>query len=87
MKKELPDVCYKYKDNRFLKLSYMGDGDYELILTKKMTKDCLFSANWSLSEILKCCDSVYDDKGEYIADTLDESDFVIHNTEIKISQQ
>lgn len=43
MKKTLSDICYKYKDGRFLKTSYMGDGDYELILTKKITKECLFS--------------------------------------------
>jgi len=82
---KLNDVCYKFKDGRFLKTSYMGDGEYELILTKKITKDCLFSVDWSLSEILNCCDSVYDDKGEYIADTLDKSDFIIHNTEININ--
>lgn len=85
MKKKLSDVCYKYKDGRFLKTSYMGDGEYELILTKKITKDCLFSIDWSLSEILNRCDSVYDDKGEYIADTLNELDFVIHKTEVKIN--
>lgn len=86
MKKKLSDVCYKYKDGRFLKTSYMGDGEYELILTDKITKDCLFSTDWTLSEILNCCDGVYDDKGEHIADTLDESDFNIHKTEIKINK-
>ena len=85
MKKKLSDVCYKYKDGRFLKTSYMGDGEYELILTDEITKDCLFSIDWSLSEILNRCDSVYDDKGEYIADTLNELDFVIHKTEVKIN--
>ena len=38
MKKKLSDVCYKYKDGRFLKTSYMGDGEYELILTVEITK-------------------------------------------------
>jgi hypothetical protein len=78
------EIIYKYKDGRFLKTSYMGDGDYELILTNVLTKDCVFNKECYLSEILKYCDSVYDDSGEYIADTLEESDFVIHNIEIKI---
>lgn len=47
MKKEKSDVCYEYKDGRFL----------------------------------RCCDGVYDDSGEFIADTLDESDFAIHKAE------
>ena len=63
----------------------MGDGEYELILTVEITKDCLFSTDWSLSEILRCCDGIYDDEGEYIADTLDDSDFIIHKTEVKIN--
>lgn len=74
--KNIQKFYYKYKDGRFLKISYMGDGDYELILTnKKLTTECIFKEDWSLSEILNWCDGVYDDSGEYIADTLNESDF------------
>jgi hypothetical protein len=78
------EICYKYKDGRFLKISYMGDGEYELILTENLTTDCIFYKEWPLSEILECCDGVYDDSDEYIADALEEYDFVIHNTETKI---
>ena len=84
MNKKISDVCYKYKDGRFLKVSHMGDGEYELILTDKIIGDCLFPIDWSLSEIINCCDNVYDDSGEHIADTLDESDFVMQNAEVII---
>ena len=78
-------ICYKYKDGRYLKTSYMGDGEYELILTnEEISRDCLFEKNWLLSDILGSCDSVYDDDGEYIADTLDEGDFISQKTKIKI---
>ena len=84
-KNKQAEVCYKYKDGRFLKTSYIGDGEYELILTKKkIDKECVFNTNWPLSQILGSCDSVYDDKGEFIADTLDEKDFTVQETEIKI---
>jgi hypothetical protein len=36
MKNKNSEVSYKYKDGRFLKTSYLGDGEYELILTKKI---------------------------------------------------
>lgn len=32
MKNKNSEVCYKYKDGRFLKTSYMGDGEYELTI-------------------------------------------------------
>ena len=84
MNKKISDVCYKYKDGRFLKISHMGDGDYELILTNEITSDCLFTKAWSLSEILGYCDNVYDDSGEHIEDILDENDFAIRSAEITI---
>lgn len=62
----------------------MGDGDYELILTKTLNKDCIFENDTFLNDILNCCDGVYDDSGEYIDDPLNESDFVIHNIEINV---
>lgn len=63
----------------------MGDGEYELVLTNEMNRDCLFSDDWSLSEILDNCDSVYDDNDNFIAETLEESDFTKGGAEIKIS--
>lgn len=81
MKKEKSDVCYEYKDGRFLKACYIGDGEFEIVLTEKISKDCMVSTDWSLAEILRCCDGVYDDSGDFIADTLDESDFAIHKAE------
>lgn len=83
MKRNKSEICYKYKDGRFLSNSYMGDGDYELILTKKITSHCVFQTEFSLSEIINGCDGVYDDSGEYIADTLDVLDFTIHSIDIK----
>lgn len=83
MRKKKVEVCYKYKDGRFLKTSYMGDGDYEVVLTTELTSDCLFTTDWPLSEILDSCDGIYDDSGEHIGDTLDESDFIIQNVEVK----
>ena len=78
-------ICYKYKDGRYLKTSYLGDGEYELILTnEEISRDCLFEKDWLLSDILGCCDGVYDDDGEYIADTLDEVDFISQKTKVKI---
>ena len=84
MKKKTSEVCYRYKDGRYLKMYPMGDGEYELILTDIIIGDCLFPIDWALSEILNCCDGVYDDSGEHIADTLDEADFVMQNAEVKI---
>ena len=60
---------------------YIGDGEFEIVLTEKISKDCMVSTDWSLAEILRCCDGVYDDSGDFIADTLDESDFAIHKAE------
>lgn len=84
MKNKNSEVCYKYKDGRFLKTSYMGDGEYELILTKKLTSDCMFPKDWYLNEIIDCCDGIYDDLGDHIADRLDCSDFIINDAEVKI---
>ena len=58
-KNKTKETSYQYKDGRFLKTSYMGDGDYEVILTKKFNKDCVFDARWSLSEIIDGCDGIY----------------------------
>jgi hypothetical protein len=76
---------YEYKDGRFLKTNYIGDGEYELILTKKLDTDCLFNRDWELSEILLTCDSVYSDTGEFIAETLDIGDFSSSNVKVTIS--
>lgn len=86
MKNKNSEVCYKYKDGRFLKTSYMGDGEYELILTKKLTGDCIFPnpKDWSLSQIIDCCDGIYDDLGDHIADRLDISEFVTNDAEVKL---
>jgi hypothetical protein len=62
----------------------MGDGEYGLTLVESVSSQCVFSDNWDLSEILDHCDSVYDESGEYIADTLDESDFTKQDIEIKL---
>ena len=43
MKKEKSDVCYEYKDGRFLKACYIGDGEFEIVLTEKISKDCMVS--------------------------------------------
>ena len=79
----MKEYVYKYKDGRYLKVSYMGDGEYELYLVKNVSSDCVFNNNWSLREILSCCDSVYDENDEYIADTLEESDFNQQEVEVK----
>lgn len=84
MKNKKRQVSYKYKDGRFLKTSYLGDGEYELILTNELTSDCAFPNDWDLDEILSACDSVYDDSGEYIADTLDSEDFEMFEVEITL---
>lgn len=78
------DVCYKYKDGRFLKSSYMGDGEYELILTETFTNDCLFPRDWTLFDILLSCNGVYNDNNKFIFEPLYPSDFSVHNTKIKI---
>lgn len=75
--KKSRQVTYLYKDGRFLKTSYIGDGDYELILTTKLTKDCFFHIDWLLSNIIQCCDGIYNDSGDLIKDTISESDFLL----------
>jgi hypothetical protein len=44
----------------------------------------MFPKNWSLTEIIDCCDGIYDDLGDHIADSLDCSDFIINDAEVKI---
>lgn len=75
--------CYKYKDGRFLKTSYIGDGDYELILANEISSDCIFPVEWKLSEILGSCDGIYNEDGEYLH-ILKESDFTCKNIKISI---
>lgn len=76
-------VIYKYKDGRFLKTEFLGDGEYELYLVKDMCSNCTFNSVWALLEILGCCDAVYDEHNECIEDVI-ESDFTQHEVEIKI---
>ena len=79
------NICYKYKDGRYLQTNYMGDGEYELVLVNNIDVDCLFTKNWVLTEILDSCDSVYDELGEFIAETLDPNDFTQHTCDININ--
>ena len=77
-------ICYQYKDGRFLKTVYMGDGDYEIHLVTKVEKDCLFDkkSDWSLKQIIADCDSVYDENEDWLDIELKEEDFTITNASL-----
>lgn len=83
-KEQSQEICYKHKDGRFLKIGYMGDGEYELILTSQMSSECVVSTDWELKEILGYCDGVYDDDGKYISDTLNEEDLTPYEVSIAV---
>lgn len=78
------NICYKYKDGRFLKLSYMGDGDFELILTNDVDKSCIFDLSESLEYLLKTCDGIYDELGIYIGDTIIVEDFTEEKVDLRV---
>ncbi len=80
----MKNYTFKYKDGRLLKVSYIGDGEYELILTHNLTPDCLYDDEWSLSDILSDCDVVYGDDGDYITNTLYEEDFTKIEVELNL---
>lgn len=77
-------VAYKNKEGKYLKVEYLGDCEYELYLVGQVDSDCVFRKNWRLKEILSYCDGVYDEAGEYISDSLEESDFTIIEVEVTI---
>jgi len=83
----MSNISFKYKDGRFLESEYMGDGDYALILTENITKDCIFPSETTLAELLEYCDGVYDINNDFIADTLDISDFTVQSVDIKIKNK
>lgn len=77
-------ICYQYKDGRFLKTVYMGDGEYEIHLVPNIEKDCLFDKknDWSLNQIIDGCDSVYDENEDWLDIELKEEDFTITNASL-----
>jgi hypothetical protein len=76
-------IVYRYKDGRYLTTNYIGDGDYEIVLTKRIEDESWVNEDWPLSEILDGCDGVYDERGEFITDgyTMEISDFITIRSE------
>ena len=80
-------VAYKNKEGKYLKVEYLGDGEYELYLIGQVDSECVFKKNWPLTEILSYCDGVYDENGEYISDKLTETDFTTEEVEVRIKKR
>lgn len=80
-KKQNKIVAYKHKKlNLYLEAVYIGDGEGEINLVKKLTPNSVFDEEWYLRDILSCSSDGAEYNGEWI--DLYPEDFEIEEVEI-----
>ena len=70
-------VRYRHKDGRLLRIEQLGAGEFLIVLVKEHAEACMTPVEWALEDILNACDGVYDEDGQFLAQTLEPTDVIV----------
>lgn len=85
MAKKLKQFVYKHIDSgKYLQMCYVGDGEVNLDLVDKISKDCIIDegVDWPLDEIIQCGDGGADINGVFVE--FNPGDFTTQEVKIEL---